>query len=204
MNDFLKGIQHLKKDQYLGDIVSTMDLPSFVPEKNYFKSLSKYIIYQQLSIKSARAIYDRFIDLFKNKTINPGNFKKINFIALTKIGISRSKIGYINHISDAFINDKHFLSNIENNSNQEIINQLVIIKGVGPWTCDMFLMFTLNRLDVFPVKDLGIKKGMQNLFKLDKLPDDNLMIKNSNRWKPYRTIACLYLWKIIDGNNIEW
>ena len=204
MNDFLKGIQHLKKDQYLGDIVSTMDLPSFVPEKNYFKSLSKYIIYQQLSIKSARAIYDRFIDLFKNKTINPGNFKKINFIALTKIGISRSKIGYINHISDAFINDKHFLSNIENNSNQEIINQLVIIKGVGPWTCDMFLMFTLNRLDVFPVKDLGIKKGMQNLFKLDKLPDDNFMIQKSRIWKPYRTIACLYLWKIIDGNNIEW
>ena len=110
MNDFLKGIQHLKKDQYLGDIVSTMDLPSFVPEKNYFKSLSKYIIYQQLSIKSARAIYNRFIDLFKNKKINPTNFKKINFIALTKIGISRSKIGYINHISDAFINDKHFLS----------------------------------------------------------------------------------------------
>ena len=58
--------------------------------------------------------------------------------------------------------------------------------------------------DVFPIKDLGIKKGMKVLFKLDKLPDDNLMIKNSNRWKPYRTIACLYLWKIIDGNNIEW
>ena len=204
MNDFLKGIQHLKQDQYLGDIISTIDSPSFVPEKNYFKSLSKYIIYQQLSIKSARAIYNRFIDLFKNKKINPTNFKKINFIALTQIGISKSKIEYINHISDAFITDKHFLNNIKTISNQEIINQLIKIKGVGPWTCDMFLMFTLNRLDVFPIKDLGIKKGMKVLFKLDKLPDDNLMIKNSNRWKPYRTIACLYLWKIIDGNNIEW
>ena len=89
-------------------------------------------------------------------------------------------------------------------SDQEIIDQLIEIKGIGPWTADMFLMFTLHRLDIFPIKDLGIKKGMKKLFKLDHIPTDEFMIKESKRWSPYRTICCLYLWKLIDENNFEW
>ena len=201
---FLNGIKFLKKDPYLGPIVSKVGTPYFACEPNLFQSLLKYIVYQQLSIKAARKIYERLIGLFHQLEINPKNFKKIKYDLLLEAGISNSKIKYMNEIADKFLNDKYFLVDIDTLSDQEVIDNLIDIKGVGPWTCDMFLMFTLNRLDVFPIKDLGIKKGMKVLFKLDKLPDDNLMIKNSNRWKPYRTIACLYLWKIIDGNNIEW
>ena len=203
-NDFLKGIKFLRKDKYLGTVVSKIEIPSFANERDFFISLSKYVIYQQLSIKSARSIYDRFIGLFQNSIINPQNFKKISDTSLLQIGISRSKIIYINNIANRFINDKSFLNNINQMSDQDIVNQLIVIKGIGPWTCDMFLMFTLNRLDILPIKDLGIKKGIQKLFKLKKIPTDDFMIKKSKQWSPYRTIACLYLWKLIDGNDFEW
>ena len=203
-NEFLNGIKALKKDPYLGPVVSKIDVPHFACEPSAFQSLLKYIIYQQLSIKAARKIYERLIDLFKNKEISPINFKKIKYDFLLEAGVSNSKIKYMNEIADRFLNDKYFLSNIATLSNQEVIEHLINIKGVGPWTCDMFLMFTLNRLDIFPIKDLGIKKGVQQLFKLDKIPTDEFMLKESKRWSPYRTIACLYLWKLIDGNDFEW
>ena len=203
-NEFLNGIKTLKKDPYLGPVVSKIDVPHFACEPNSFQSLLKYIIYQQLSIKAARKIYERLIDLFKNAEITPINFKKIKYDLLLEVGISNSKVRYMNEIADRFLNDKHFLSSIVTLSNQEVIEHLINIKGVGPWTCDMFLMFTLNRLDIFPIKDLGIKKGVQQLFKLDKIPTDEFMLKESRRWIPYRTIACLYLWKLIDGNDFEW
>jgi len=203
-NEFLNGIKYLKKDRYLGPIVSKMAVPHFTHEPIFFQSLLKYIIYQQLSIKAARKIYDRLIDLFKNKEINPSNFKKIKHGLLLEVGISNSKVRYMHEIADRFLNDKYFLSNVSTLSDQKVIEHLINIKGVGPWTCDMFLMFTLNRLDIFPIKDLGIKKGVQQLFKLNKIPTDEFMLKESKRWSPYRTIACLYLWKLIDGNDFEW
>ena len=202
--EFYEGIDYLKKNNDIAYLINEMEIPHFPIEKGHFKSLIKFIIYQQLSIKSARKIYDRLIDLFKNKEINPRNFKCLSIIQLQKVGISKPKICYMNEIADQFIQNGSFLDNIDNLSNQEIINELTKIKGVGPWTSEMFLMFTLQRLDIFSIKDLGIKKGMQKLFKLDKMPTDEFMIKKSNAWSPYRTIACLYLWKLIDGNNFDW
>ena len=201
---FLDGIKFLKKDLYLGPVVSKIDPPYFTYESNLFQSLLKYIVYQQLSIKAARKIYERLIGLFHQLEINPKNFKKIKYDLLLEVGISNSKIKYMNEIADKFLNDKYFLVDIDTLSDQEVIDNLIDIKGVGPWTCDMFLMFTLNRLDIFPMKDLGIKKGIQKLFKLEKIPTDEFMLKESKRWSPYRTIACLYLWKLIDGNDFEW
>ena len=110
----------------------------------------------------------------------------------------------MNEVAETFIKEKNYLKNLDNLSDNAIIESLIKIKGIGPWTAEMFLMFTLNRLDIFPLKDLGIKKGMQQLYKLDKIPSDEYMIKKSNNWSPYRTIASLYLWKLIDGNNFDW
>ena len=124
-------------------------------------------------------------------------------VQLQEIGISKPKIHYMNEIADTFIKNDSFLDNIDKVSNEKIINNLVQIKGVGPWTAEMFLMFTLQRLDVFSIKDLGIKKGIQKLFKLDCIPTDEFMIEKSKKWSPYRTIACLYLWKLIDGNDFD-
>ena len=203
-NDFNAGIKFLERDKYLGPIIRKTELPSFPIEKNYFQSLAKYIIYQQLSIIAAQKIYERFIFLFNNHKITPKNFKKKSVASLRNIGISKSKITYINEVADNFINNHSFLCDIHNLKNEDIINILISIKGVGPWTANMFLMFTMQRLDIFAVNDLGIKKGIQKLFKLHDLPSNDFMLKVSNKWAPYRSIACLYLWKIIDGNNFEW
>ena len=150
---FNDGINFLKNDKYCGLMVRKMKSPFFPQEIEYFQSLIKYIIYQQLSIKVARKIYDRLVLLFKGNKINPKNFKNLSKNRLKEIGISNSKINYMNEIADSFNNNNNFLTNIDSLSNQEIIDILIKIKGVGPWTADMFLMFTLNRLDVFPIND---------------------------------------------------
>ena len=203
-NNFDDGINILKNDEYFNPIISSMDIPIFPKESDYFQSLIKFIIYQQLSIKAARKIYMRFLLLFKETKINPENFKKISHKNLRNVGISKSKIKYMHEVANSFVQNNDLLNNIDSLSDEEIIIKLTKIKGIGPWTADMFLMFTLHRLDIFPIKDLGIKKGMKKLFKLDYIPTDEFMIKESKRWSPYRTICCLYLWKLIDGNNFEW
>jgi 3-methyladenine DNA glycosylase/8-oxoguanine DNA glycosylase len=93
--------------------------------------------------------------------------------------------------------------NFRNLSNDAIMEKLVAIKGVGPWTAQMFLMFTLNRLDVFPSGDLGVQKGFQQYFKLKKLPSPKTMTQRAEKWIPFRTIASLYFWKVVDG-PFEW
>jgi DNA-3-methyladenine glycosylase II len=90
-----------------------------------------------------------------------------------------------------------------NLSNDAIMEQLVAIKGVGPWTAQMFLMFTLNRPDIFPSGDLGVQKGFQQYFKLKELPTPKTMKQRAEKWKPFRTVASLYFWKVVDG-PFEW
>ena len=103
-----------------------------------------------------------------------------------------------------FIKNPNVINSWKAMDDKNVIEELCKLKGIGPWSAEMFLMFTLNRLDIFPLKDLGIQKGIQQLYKLDKIPSDQYMIKKSNQWAPYRTIASLYLWKLIDGNNFDW
>jgi DNA-3-methyladenine glycosylase II len=93
--------------------------------------------------------------------------------------------------------------NIDNLEDEKIIQQLTSIKGVGPWTAEMFLIFTLNRPDVFPLGDLGVQKGFQQFFKLPDLPKPNEMEKRAEKWRPFRTIMSLYFWKVVDG-PFEW
>ena len=87
-------------------------------------------------------------------------------------------------------------------TNKEIYNKLIEIKGIGPWTIDMFLMFTLHKTNIMPIGDLGIKKGFKILYDLDELPTDEFMLKKSKKWEPYQSIASMYLWKIVDGDVI--
>ncbi len=118
-------------------------------------------------------------------------------------GISNPKIKYIKNIAEAFLSNSINTSNFKNLSNQEIIEQLTLIKGVGPWTVQMFLMFTLKRSDIFPTGDLGVRKGFKMYFKLKEIPDHETMLSKAKIWKPYRTIMAMYFWKVVDS-SIEW
>ena len=203
--EMANGINLLSlKDPNLKRLFNTFDIPELDIEKNYFWSLCRSIIYQQISGKAAKTISDRFIALFPSeKNFNPKEVLDIDIDNLYTVGLSKQKASYIKNIAVAY--DRNFIN--ENNfslmTDTEIIKQLTNIKGIGRWTVEMFLIFTLRRSDVFPVTDLGVQKGFQIFYSLDELPSINLMNQKAKKWRPYRTIVTLYLWHAVEG-SIEW
>jgi len=199
-----KGLKHLKQaDKKMGRLIAEFEKPEFKKDLNYFEALVRAIVYQQLSGKAAATIYKRFKNLFiKNKYPSPIMVMERSHEELRSVGLSNQKASYIHNIATAF-HTGAIPKDINTIGDKEVIECLTTIKGVGPWTAEMFLMFTLNRPDVFPVTDLGIQKGFQLFFQLDKLPRPDQMIKNAEPWRPYRTLASWYLWRLVEG-PFEW
>ena len=198
------GLKHLKQvDENMGRLIAEFEKPEFKKDLNYFEALVRAIVFQQLSGKAAAAIYKRFKNLFiKNKYPSPIMVMERSHEELRSVGLSNQKASYIHNIADAFYTGA-IPKDINIIGDKEVIECLTTIKGVGPWTAEMFLMFTLNRPDVFPVTDLGIKKGFQLFFQLDKLPRPDQMMEKAESWRPYRTLASWYLWRIVEG-PFEW
>ena len=198
------GIQHLKKsDKLLKEIINQYPAPSIKKSHNYFQSLIKYIIYQQLSTKSASVIYDRFIKSFDTARLTPDHIFSITKEELKLIGLSRQKKQYIFLLAENWSKTKNKLKNIELLNDDRIAKELMMNKGIGQWTVDMFLIFSLNRPDILPLNDLVIQKGYAKLTNMDRLPTKDEIKNGAEKWKPYRTLASLYLWNIIDG-PFEW
>ena len=196
-----QSIKHLVKDQKLKNLINKYPIPKFSPNENYFDALSKSIIYQQLSGKVAKIIYTRFLSLFQNKIPTPNQYLNTAITDLKGIGLSKQKINYINNLSQFFIEQDNQLK-FKTDSEQEISKQLIAIKGIGQWTIDMFMMFTLCKTDILPIGDLGIKKAFKEVYNLKELPSESFMKEMSVPWKPYRTIACCYLWMIVDDGDV--
>jgi 3-methyladenine DNA glycosylase/8-oxoguanine DNA glycosylase len=199
-----KGLDHLKNaDIKMARLIDTFEKPGYSIESNYFEALVRAIVYQQLSGKAASTIYNRFKDLFPgNKYPSPQDVLIKTHDQLREVGLSNQKATYIHNIANAF-DSGAVTQNIDSLNDKDIIKELTAIKGVGPWTAEMFLMFTLHRPDVFPVTDLGIRKGLQLFCGLDDLPDPDFMIKTAAPWRPYRTLASWYLWRLVEG-PFEW
>ena len=134
----------------------------------------------------------------KTSNLCPNEVLKLNKDEMRKAGLSFQKINYVRNLADYFENNSLQKNNVEKMTEEEISKELIQIKGIGQWTVDMFLMFTLNRADILPYKDLGIQKGIMKIFKMKNLPSKNEMENCSTKWRPYRTIACWYLWRIAD------
>tara|TARA_B100001996_G_scaffold373651_1_gene351347 strand:- start:405 stop:1010 length:606 start_codon:yes stop_codon:yes gene_type:complete len=192
------AISYLSNDSKIKSLIEKYDKPDFNTPDYPFKSLIKYIIYQQLSLQSARAIYMRFLDIFNNNP-QPIDVSSTDTSIFKSIGLSKQKIKYINEITDYFLSNEISFFEL---SNKEVYDKLISIKGIGPWTIDMFLIFTLHRTDVMPIGDLGIKKGFKILYDLEKLPTDKFMLEESRRWAPYQSIVSIYLWKIVDDGAV--
>ena len=207
LNDrtIVDGINQLSSiDPILKHLFNGFDIPKLKIEKNYFWSLCRSIIYQQISGKAAKTISDRFLALFRSGiNIQPTEVLDIDINSLYSVGLSRQKASYMKNIAEAFgnklINDENFIMM----NDEEILKQLTMIKGVGKWTAEMFLIFTLRRSDVFPVTDLGVQKGFQIVYDLDELSTIEQMNEKAEEWKPYRTIVTLYLWYAVEG-PFEW
>ena len=152
---------------------------------------------QQLSTKVAAVIYNRFLNLYKNK--KPGLQQIIDtpVESLRSIGLSNAKARYIQNVCRFFLAEKITDATLHKMNNEELIKYLSQIKGVGQWTVEMILMFTLGREDVFALDDLGIQQSIAKLYQLDTTDKKTLkekMLKLSAKWSPYRTYACRYLW----------
>ena len=199
-----KGLKHLKKvDKKMGRLIVEFEKPEFKKDSNYFEALVRAIVYQQLSGKAAATIYKRFKNLFpQNKHFTPIMVKERSHEELRSAGLSNQKASYIHNIANAFYTGA-IQKDIDTIGDNEVIECLTTIKGVGPWTAKMFLMFTLNRPDVFPVTDLGIQKGFQLFFQFDVLPSTKIMMEIAEAWRPYRTLASWYLWRLVEG-PFEW
>ena len=197
------ALEILSKDLKMKKLIKDYGLPNFELKNNYFQSLMHSIVFQQLSGKAANTIHQRLIGLLPNNKITPKKVLALTNKNMKQVGLSSQKINYIKNLADYFDTNLFNTNKVEKMSNKQISEELIQIKGIGQWTVDMFLMFTLNRLDVMPYSDLGIQKGMKILFNLNELPTKDDMRTLSTKWKPYRTIACWYLWKTVD-DGFEW
>ena len=194
----------LKKDPTLQDLFYDPPIENLAPESNYFQSIVRSIVYQQLSGKAAKKIHERFINIFKlGKYPNPKDVLNISGEKLKSVGLSYMKVGYIKNLAIYFIENPKVISTLDQKSDQEIINLISSIKGVGVWTVQMFLMFTLNRPDIFPVTDLALQKGYSAYYNKKNLVDPKKMLNHSKKWIPHRTAMSLYLWRYLEG-PFEW
>lgn len=188
--------KHLRKDDklaaILGDTVHELKLHKNIPLR-----LMASIMSQQLSTKVAKVIFHRFLGLYNGKEPKPQQVLDTAPETLRGIGLSNAKVSYVLNVAQFCIDHKVTDTKLQKMENEEIIELLTAIKGVGKWTVEMLLMFSLGREDVFAVDDLGIQQAMCKVYKIstaDKKKMKARMLKISANWSPYRTYACLHLW----------
>jgi len=189
------AIKVLKKDPKLARIIEVVGKYQITTTSNYFESLIEAIITQQLAGSAAKAISKRFRSLYGKKFPKPADVLKTSDSKLQKTGLSGMKVKYIKDLSKNIESKKLKLRSLSKLSDNEIVEQLTQVKGIGRWTAEMFLIFSLGRMDVLPVGDLGLKKGVQLLNSSTKLPTPDEIEELAEKWRPYRTVATWYLWK---------
>ena len=201
--DIELALKYLSRDKDLKTLIDHFGVITLKRRRNYFKSLLRSIIHQQLSGKAARTIENRFLELYNgNRYPTPEEVLKTPAEAIQNVGISRMKTEYIRGLAKIIDDGDIRLEKLSELSNDEVGNVLKEVKGIGQWTVDMFLIFSLTRPDIFPLNDLGIQKGLMLLLGRQKILSQESMLSHSKKWKPYRTLASLYLWKIVDEGMI--
>jgi DNA-3-methyladenine glycosylase II len=193
----MKHLEHLSKDKKLKKIIALQEPYVLIGQKNVYLHLCGSIMSQQLNTKVAAVIYARFLNLYKTKKPSPQQIIDTPFETLRSIGLSNAKTRYVQNVCRFFLEEKITDAKLHKMSNEDIIKYLSQIKGVGQWTVEMILMFTLGREDVFALDDLGIQQSFAKLYGLDATDKKALkekMLTLSAKWSPYRTYACRYLW----------
>lgn len=164
---------------------------------NYFYRLCRSIAFQQLSGKAASTIWGRFENLFTDPQLHPQSVLDISIEQMRACGLSNAKANYIHNIAHAFAADANY-GQLDHLSDDEVIELLTKIKGVGRWTAEMFLMFTLGREDIFSAGDWGLLKGLMKVYALKDKPSKKKIEQITQKWQPYRTYASMALWRAID------
>lgn len=195
-------IAHLSKDKKLAPVLQSVTPYELKKRKNVCLRLCASIMSQQLSTKVADVIFKRFLALYDGAEPTPQQIADTPFDKLRAIGLSNAKTSYVHNVAQYFMEHNITDKTLNKLTNEEVMELLLPIKGVGRWTVEMLLMFTLGREDIFAPDDLGIQQAMTRIYKLDptnKKAHRENMLRISAKWSPYRTYACFYLWKYKDG-----
>jgi DNA-3-methyladenine glycosylase II len=201
-----KATEHLREsDPVLARIIDEVGkLPSArdgrPDENDHYGALVRSIVGQQLSVLAARAIYGRLIERFGGRPPTPQEIVADDPEELrAAAGLSRAKVGFLRSLAEHVLSGELELERLDTLSDEQAIAELVAVKGLGEWTSHMFLMFHLQRPDVLAVGDLGIRRAIERAYGLDALPKPAEMEALAEPWRPYRTLACRYLWRSLDN-----
>ena len=191
--------QHLSHDPIMRELITQHGELTLTPSTDYFADLVNQITGQQLSVKAAASIWKRLIDLFAGR-VEPKTLLAIDDEVLRGVGLSRPKIRYMKGLCQAVLDGSLDLEELPTLDNAAVVAKLSAIKGIGRWTAEMFLIFTLARPDVFSPGDLGLKNAVKKLY---GATTDAEILKVSEQWSPYRSYACLYLWRSLDNAPMQ-
>ncbi len=202
---WLAGVRHIgKNDTVLRNLIKKMGTEKVWRnakkwwEPDHYGSLVRSIIFQQISGSAGDSILKRLKAVYGGKLPSPKVFLKTNKRTIRNAGISPQKYSYLKDLCERIVDGRLELKKFERMEDSRIIEELDEVRGIGRWTAEMYLIGTLRRTDVFPADDLGIRKAVQKVYKMRKLPDADKLLKLSDRWIPYRTIASIYLWNSMD------
>jgi DNA-3-methyladenine glycosylase II len=195
-----EALRHLtRNDPVMARIIGSIGAYGLRQRPADFETLVRSIVYQQLSGKVAVVILGRLLRA-AGPQLTPQSILKLRPSRMRALGLSKAKTEYIRDLARHVRDGSLDFDQLPALSDDEVIEKLVAVKGVGPWTAHMFLMFGLERLDVLPTGDLGIKNALRKEYGLEALPTPAEMEKLAERWRPYCTVACWYLWRTVDGD----
>ena len=195
-------VELIRKDKQLGEIIKAYPEDFLFSKSDPFYTLSRAIVGQQISVKAAQAVWERFEK--KIIIVNPKNTLKMHYMSFKSCGLSKQKIKYLKFLATAFINKELKILESKTASDDEIVEQLIKVKGIGKWTAQMFLIFNLCKPDVFPEDDLGLIKGICVCYNLKYPIKKETAIKMSKKWKPWRSVATWYFWRSLDPIPVEY
>jgi DNA-3-methyladenine glycosylase II len=194
-----KGVRHLKKnDPILARIITKARPIKFELDHDHYEAIVGSIIFQQLAGSAARAILNRFKDLYGGHLPSPREYLSTEESKLRSSGLSPQKISYIKDLAERLESGRLNLKRLEDLSDEDAMNELDDVRGIGRWTAEMFLLFKLGRTDVLPVDDLGLRKAAKQAYRLRKLPTRERFEQLAEKWHPYSSISTLYLWRSME------
>ena len=192
-----------KKDPVIRKIIKKYNKGFLSTRNNPFFSLCRTIVGQQISTKAADSIWAKFEKKCK-KNIKPKKIVKIPSRNLKSAGLSRQKVSYLKNIAKAFVNKSFDIKKIKKMNDNEAITYITKLKGLGVWSAEMFLMFNLNRPDIFPIKDIGLLRSISKNYKTSYPPSKRFLNKISKLHSGYRTVSTWYFWRDIDSEDVEY
>ena len=197
--DWRAASRHLSKvDPALAAVIRRVGPCTLAPRRDYFVALCKAIYSQQISVAVAAALFGRFRDVFPNRRPTPPLVLRAfegDGAALRGCGLSRQKAVYLRDLAQHFVDGRIRTRRLSRMSDQQVIEALVNVKGIGRWTAEMFLIFVLNRPDVLPTDDLGLRQGVREIYGLSERPTADELQEIAEPWRPYRTVSTWYVWR---------